>query len=301
MSVQCQYLSFFIGLESFCVDNEDKSPSCLHTADAGSFKSHAKAETSDRDTMQFCRVDEDGLDCRTWTSLDLEELDQDVMQDMMADVMQDVMLDVSMCGDIPVYSSLTADCYTQDAMMQGLTMRTAGGTKKHTVSCHQPPWKVGCSHGIGQNRGGADKHGRRYCYECTSCGSKWNQTRPELLYAGEDANVRESNRCTNVSDKRRSNGYKCRVCGGKKNAAAHATGTLLCACPRKTKVQRDQPSSAILIATRVPSALPLVRDTTRIQSAPPAFFVKAARKHPRIKPGGISLCKWRELLAATEC
>ena len=216
----------------------------------------------------------------------------------MADVMQDVILDVSMRGDIPVYSSLTADCGTQDAMMQGLTMRTAGGTKKHTVSCHQPPWKLGCSHGIGENRGGADKHGRRYCYECTSCGDKWNQKRPDLLSAGEDPLVRTSNRCTNVSDNRRSNGYKCRKCGGKKNAAA-AQGRLLCSCPRKTKVQRRKQSSSVtsrvvVVPTRVASDPPVVRDTTQIQS--PAFFVKAVRKHPRMKPGGISLCKWRELL-----
>ena len=252
--------------------------------------------------MPFCRDDAfaDGLDdsIDTWTSLELE----DVMQNV--DVMQDVMVDVSMGGDMPVYSPLAADRATQDAMMlkQGLALRealreaprTVGGvTQKHVVSCHQPPWKLGCSHGIGENRGGADKHGRRYCYECTSCGDKWNQTRPDLLSAGEDPVVRTSNRCTNLSDKRRSNGYKCRECGGKKSAAV-AQGRLLCSCPRKTKVQRrKQPSSVtshVVIATRVPSNPPVGHET----------LVKAARKHPRMKPGGISLCKWRELLATAE-
>lgn len=251
------------------------------------------------DAMPFCRDDPfaDGLDDNidTWTSLDLE----DVMRDV--DVMQDVMVDVSMTGDMPVYSSLTADCGTQNAIMlkQGFALReapwTVGGvTQKHVVSCHQPPWKLGCSNGIGENRGGADKHGRRYCYKCTSCGDKWNQTRPDLLSAGEDPVVRTSNRCTTVSDKRRSNGYKCRVCGGKKNAAA-AQGRLLCSCPHKTKVQhRKQPSSVtshVVIATKVLS---------NPAHETPAYFVKAVRKHPRMKPAGISLCKWRELLATAE-
>lgn len=208
---------------------------------------------------------------------------------------------------MPVYSPLAADRATQDAMMlkQGLALReaprTVGGvTQKHVVSCHQPPWKLGCSHGIGELRGGADKHGRRYCYECTSCGRKWNQTRPDLLFAGDDPIVRTSNRCTSLSDKRRSNGYNCRVCGGKKNSTA-AQGTLLCSCPRKAKMQpRKQPSSTPPndIAKRAHSNPPVVRDTIRIQS--PEFFVKAVHKHPRMKPAGISLCKWKELLAAVE-
>ena len=233
----------------------------------------------------------------TWTWLvPLEDGMQDVI-----DVMQDVVVDMRMRVDIPV-------CSTQDAMTmkQGLTMHTVrAATKKHVVSCHQPPWKQGCARGVGANRGGADKHGRRYCYECTSCGSKWNQTRPELLTTGQNPNVRESNRCTNLSDKLRSNGYTCRVCGGKKNAAAaQATGTLSCSCQRKAKVQRqDQPPSAVPhvgVATRAPSTPPLVRGRT--QSAPPtdAFLIKAVREHPKMKPGGISLCKWKELLTAVK-
>tara|TARA_B110001450_G_scaffold251959_2_gene272855 strand:- start:2558 stop:3325 length:768 start_codon:yes stop_codon:yes gene_type:complete len=251
------------------------------------------------DTMQFCR--EDGLDdiIDTWTSLDLEDMMQDV------DVIQDVMFDVSMGGEMPVYSPLTVDRATQDAMMlkQGLASRTVVTIQKHVVSCHQPPWKLGCSHGIAENRGGADKHGRRYCYKCTSCGDMWNQTRPDLLSAGEDPVVRTSNRCTSVSEKRRSNGYKCRVCGGKKNAVAAQGTTHLCACPRKTKAQRrEQPPSVtprVVIATRVPSNPPVAHETTRVKDTP-AIFVKAVRKHPRMKPGGISLCKWRELLATAE-
>ena len=55
---------------------------------------------------------------------------EDVMRDV--DVMQDVMVDVSMAGDMPVYSSLTADCGTQNAIMlkQGFALREA-------------PWTVG--------------------------------------------------------------------------------------------------------------------------------------------------------------
>ena len=142
----------------------------------------------------------DGIDI--WTTLDME------------DVIQDVMVDVRMSNVAECFSSSTATKRaTRDAMMsQGLERRTMGAAiQKHVVYCHQPPWKPGCTYGIGENRGRADKHGRRYCYECTLCGSKWNQTRPELLSAGEDPLVRASNRCTNVSDMRRSNGYKCRV------------------------------------------------------------------------------------------
>ena len=258
--------------------------------------------SADLDAMPlFCRDDssEDGLDYSIgiWSSLDLEDVIQDV------DSMQNVMVDGSM--GVPVYSPLTVDRATQDAMLlkKGLAPRTVDvAIQKHVVSCHQPPWKLGCSHGIGENRGGADRHGRRYCYECTSCGDKWNQTRPDILSTGEDPVVRTSNRCTNASDKRRSNGYNCRECGGKKNAAAAQETLLLCSCPRKAKAQRrEQPSSVtsrVVVATRVPSNPPVARETTRVPS--PAICVNAVRKHPRMKPGGISLCKWRELLASVE-
>ena len=219
--------------------------------------------------------------------------------------MPDVMVDTRMSNIAVCFRSPhTVEDATQDAMMsKAITQTTVGDMiQKHVVSCHQPPWKHGCLYGIGENRGGADKHGRRYCYECTSCGSKWNQTRPELLSKGEDPIVRKSNRCTNVSDKRRSNGYKCRDCGGKKNPAQSA-GMLTCSCQRKANVRRPGQSSSVashivVLATRMPSTAPFVRGVKHVHtgSAVTACFAKAVRKHPRMKPFGIPLSKWRKLL-----
>ena len=77
---------------------------------------------------------------------------------------------------------------------------------RRNVTCHQYPWKEGCTNGIVKCRGGADRDNRRYSYEC-SCGSKWNQTRPALLSPGENPQIRSSTRATRASDIRRSGGY----------------------------------------------------------------------------------------------
>lgn len=111
---------------------------------------------------------------------------------------------------------------------------------KNVAFCHQPPWKQGCAAGVGEFRGGADKDKRRYCYEC-SCGSKWNQTRPEFLSPGEDPQIALSYRATKLTDKRRCDGYNCKKCGGKKNIEfAQLNGLTPCTCDKTSTESTDK-------------------------------------------------------------
>ena len=85
--------------------------------------------------------------------------------------------------------------------------------------------------GVGQLKGGANADGTRYCYLCRDCGTTWNQTRPSLLAAGQDARVDLSCKRAFASDaKVRSGGYACRRCGRKKNKKRLAQGELPCLC-----------------------------------------------------------------------
>lgn len=248
-----------------------------------------------------------------WAAIDLED---DVLQAMLLDVWQETKATAGEdeASHQEVSFAVPADLAAQDTTMKRnrRAKRDVNIMKKkkkrHAVPCHQPPWKDGCSHGLGENRGGADKHGRRYCYECTSCGSKWNQTRPDLLSPGEDPNVRRSNRSTRVEDSRRSGGYKCRVCGGKKKSSGHAVAALaVCSCPTSAREGRQRrPSLAIPhvaseeASTSTPSPDRETYTASGTDSLANEGLVEAVRHHPSMKPAGVPLRKWKEVLATIE-
>ena len=54
--------------------------------------------------------------------------------------------------------------------------------------------------------------GERCTYNCT-CGMTWNQKRPDRVAAGEDPDVRQSNRAALGGAKRSGREYKCGNCG----------------------------------------------------------------------------------------
>ena len=64
------------------------------------------------------------------------------------------------------------------------------GVCKNVAFCSQLGWKEGCVGGVGEFRGGNDKHNTRYRYECLNCGNWWSQIRPDRLEPGQDPEIR---------------------------------------------------------------------------------------------------------------
>lgn len=167
----------------------------------------------------------------------------------------------------------------------------------NVVFCDQPPWKQGCRQGVGRIRSGADSSGRRYCFECDSCGAKWNQTRPELIAAGQDPNVVVSNRATKHSDKRRSNGYNCGACGEKKNAfVASAMGLRACSCEKKATPQDTVAQPARMPSFGHPAKRRVTHTNPSLFPVHTNFFKQAAAANRRVKPRGISLSEWMKIV-----
>lgn len=106
---------------------------------------------------------------------------------------------------------------------------TVLGRKPSQPACPQCP-------GVGRSKGGANRDGTRYCYQCYTCGLSWNQTRATLLSPGQDPQVKLNCKRALISEASvRSNGYACRACGLKKNMNYASSPEMVCACPRKKK------------------------------------------------------------------
>eukprot|EP00966_Prymnesium_polylepis_P329513 7385196-Prymnesium_polylepis.1 len=110
------------------------------------------------------------------------------------------------------------------------------GVCKNVAFCSQAGWKEGCVGGVGEFRGGSDKHNTRYRYECLSCNSWWSQIRPDRLQPGQDPEIRP----VVFNEKRRA--YRCSKCRlFCVPAKAAAAGEMrYCTCPRSEKTKRHK-------------------------------------------------------------
>jgi len=121
--------------------------------------------------------------------------------------------------------------------IHALPLRALRSSLYSTVMCHQPPWKYGCS-GVGSIKSGADDKNERYFYMCTSCGSKWNQLRPDKIGVDDNPHIRASNRAVSLSDPTRCDGYGCKLCGCKRNKQrAELLGLPYCKCSKEQRKQ----------------------------------------------------------------
>ena len=124
------------------------------------------------------------------------------------------------------------------------------GVCKNVAFCSQLGWKEGCVGGVGEFRGGNDKHNTRYRYECLSCGSWWSQIRPDRLQLGQDPEIRPV-----LFNEKRKEGYrcgKCRLyCVPAKAAAAGEVS--YCTCPRSEKSKRHKVPASMQCAMLINS------------------------------------------------
>ena len=107
--------------------------------------------------------------------------------------------------------------------------------QKNVAFCHQDKWRPTYCMGIGTRPEGAGKN--KYTYMCNICGSKWTQIRPEYLDSTSNPMISASKRAMTEGDSVRSDGYRCKDCGLKKNPdMAVAAGEASCSCgPKKAR------------------------------------------------------------------
>lgn len=123
------------------------------------------------------------------------------------------------------------------------------GVCKNVAFCSQAGWKEGCVGGVGEFRGGNDKHNTRYRYECLSCNSWWSQIRPDRLQPGQDPEIRP----VVFNEKRRA--YRCGKCRlFCVPAKAAAAGEMrYCTCPRSEKTKRHKVPASMQCAMLIDS------------------------------------------------
>lgn len=124
------------------------------------------------------------------------------------------------------------------------------GVCKNVAFCSQLGWKEGCVGGVGEFRGGNDKHNTRYRYECLSCGSWWSQIRPDRLQIGQDPEIRPV-----LFNEKRKEGYRCGRCRlFRVPAKAAAAGEMsYCTCPRSEKSKRHRVPASMQCAMIIDS------------------------------------------------
>eukprot|EP00966_Prymnesium_polylepis_P135550 3133587-Prymnesium_polylepis.1 len=124
------------------------------------------------------------------------------------------------------------------------------GVCKNVAFCSQLGWKEGCVGGVGEFRGGNDKHNTRYRYECLNCGNWWSQIRPDRLQPGQDPEIRPV-----LFNEKRKEGYRCGKCRlfcvpAKAAAAGEAS---YCTCPRSEKSKRHKVPASMQCAMLINS------------------------------------------------
>ena len=95
--------------------------------------------------------------------------------------------------------------------------------------------------------GGIHGKGKRYTFCCNTCSTKWSQLKPDLVGPNGDRQLSASSKAIHLTDKRRSNGYRCNIrnvgCGrmlNKKLASLHDEEPCICIRRKKQTQVREE-------------------------------------------------------------